>query len=266
LRLLQRSAAGVCLQSAEDAATAQSSTALLFGEDAIASCYEAFSHPSDLEEWCQPTSPPELPLLAALNLSWSSAAAAYVGAYGDAHPGAPADWTALEVAVPSSGLTREWHAPSQTCRNVLSMMEVQVLYAQVGFTEAPVRKVLGVRLVLTAGPVAARRCTFGANCSTLAIVSAATSFVELPKEGRAYTFVPPIPELLPDIPADFFNPFVRSDDRRDSTTAAQGRRQLGPAAAVRGDDRVPWRLWGMSAVCASLAATLGRRLVGQRVR
>jgi len=163
LRMLQRSAAGACIQSVEQAASAPSSTAALFGEDAAAHCYELFDNASALKAWCTPTSPPELPLLAALNFSWSSAsdAAAYVGAYGDSHPEATSDWTPLEVVVPSSGLTREWHEPSQSCRNVLAMMEVQVLFASVGSAEALAKKVLGVQLVLSSQTVYANRCTLG---------------------------------------------------------------------------------------------------------
>ena len=83
---------------------------------------------------------------------------------------------------------------------------LQVLYAEVGATNHPAKKIVGAQLLLSSQTVRVARGAFGQGIPTHAVVSASTSFVELP--GRAYDYVPPTPTIVPQLPSDLFYPFL----------------------------------------------------------
>ncbi|KAL1518606.1 hypothetical protein AB1Y20_002894 [Prymnesium parvum] len=190
-------------------------TQVLFDEWFAKSCAYSYTL-SELEASCSSSLGAADPILTALNLSLTSSVAAYVGAYGDSHPGSPDDWVPLTVSLPASAFDRTWDAASQSCRNVLSGIHLKILSADVGNVLLPVRKVIGAQLEITTQTVITRRCAIGRRCNTVFSISASTSFTTLPREGRAYEFVPQTPQLIPSLPADFFYPFFLGDDSIDA--------------------------------------------------
>mmetsp|Transcript_70065 Transcript_70065/g.116351 ORF Transcript_70065/g.116351 Transcript_70065/m.116351 type:complete len:163 (+) Transcript_70065:3-491(+) len=157
----------------------------------------------------------------------------------------------------------EWDSATQSCRNVLSSIEVQVLYAVVGEAREPDKKIIGSQLLLSSQTVRAARCRFDPSCSTFAFVSASSTFVALPEDGRTYDFVPPLPGMLPRLPADLFYPFVEHDETStsDRDNAAATRRSRRLARKLVQLESSKWTLAVLGgAPAALLAALLGRRL------
>jgi len=246
LFMLPTSAAGAC-----DPVSGKGKQ-VLFDEWLASSCSYTYSLEA-LEAACTADPAQPDPLLAALNISLTSTVdsafastygdaliAGYVGVYGDSHPqrtdGCPpvsdpsktspgCDWLPITLALrdasgiavtSSSSLVRTWDPPTQSCRNMLSGIHLHVLSADVGNVLLPVRKVVGARLEVSYQTVSARRCPLGRKCDTTVSVSATTSFTTLPRDGRAYEFVPQTPQLIPSLPSDFFYPFFIGDSSQDA--------------------------------------------------
>lgn len=189
---------------------------VLFDEWLASTCSYTFT-PSELEAACVGSTNP---LLAALNLSLSTpSAAAYIGVYGDSHPSREQDWVPLTLTLPTSGLERVWDAPSQTCRNMLGGIQLSILSADVGNVLLPVRKVVGAQLQISSQTLTVRNCPLGQQCGSTLSVWATVSFTTLPREGRAYEFVPQTPQWIPSLPSDFFYPFYLGDNSPDASSA-----------------------------------------------
>lgn len=244
--LLRRGEDGTC-----DSSASGGDVLLTFGDETAASCVAAFASAAELRTWCElAPAMEELPELAALNLSWtdSDGELAWLGALGDAHPESPSDWVALQLADPIGG--RVWDESRQICTNVLSSIEVQVLYAEVGAALHPAKKIVGARLTLGTRSVRGARCAAGGRggCATRFALTVSTRFVQL-TEGRSYTFVPKLPRIFPPFPEDFLYPFY-------GRSAADDERRLGEE---------PSR-WREGAVWALLAVPAGGVLVAAAAR
>jgi len=198
LWMLPRSSLGVCSSGGAGA------TQVLFGESTMRSCTTTLSA-ADLAAFCQAgLQPSEQPLIAALNLTGSTK----VGVYGDSHPDNDADWVPLTVRYPSndpSNLRPAWTESTQTCSNVLSGINLRILYTKIGSVTAPISKVIGAELVFTARTVTATRCPLGRTCDTIMSVTSSMTFADVAAES--FEYVPETPQIIPPLPYDFFYPF-----------------------------------------------------------
>lgn len=193
-----------------------------FGDEVAASCLQSFNQVDELRAWCE-LSPAlsDMPAMQHLNLTWGGDALAWVGEFGDAHPDAAADWTPLRLAAATGGLTRSWDASRLQCDGVISTVEIQLLYLEVGALLAPAKKVAGAQLKLGTRSVRAARCPLGqpaaAPCVTRYALTAATRFVQLTDGQSVEAYVPPMPQIFPAFPADVLYPFFRPAAADDSS-------------------------------------------------
>jgi hypothetical protein len=248
--LLSRNPAGAC----DFDSTGGLPSLLTFGDEVAASCVQSFRSVDELRAWCE-LSPalPSVPALRPLNLTWGRDALAWVGKFGDAHPDAAADWTPLRLAAGSGGLSRSWDASRLQCDGVISSVEVQLLFLEVGALLAPAKKVAGAQLKLGTRSVRASRCPLGqpaaAPCVTRYALTAATRFVRLMDGQSVEAFVPPMPQIFPAFPADILYPFFRPAAAEDSS-----RRMLHEVEPSSG-------MWAMAALpaCILVVGVAARR-------
>jgi len=136
---------------------------------------------------------------------------------------------------------------------------LQVLYAEVGATNHPAKKIVGAQLLLSSQTVRVARGALGQGIATHAVVSASTSFVELP--GRAYDYVPPTPTIVPQLPSDLFYPFlIDENDKAIDADDAVG----GVAARSRRLEEKPPNVLRASSWVFALGAALMACVVWQR--
>mmetsp|Transcript_12103 Transcript_12103/g.34817 ORF Transcript_12103/g.34817 Transcript_12103/m.34817 type:complete len:667 (+) Transcript_12103:27-2027(+) len=223
--VLERTAGGACDFGASDAL----SIPLTFGDEVAASCVESFNSVDELRQWCeQAPALSEIPVLRSLNLTWGGDALAWIGSFGDAHPDAAADWTPLRLATDNDAIIRSWDASRLQCDNVLSSVEVQILFVEIGALLVPAKKIAGARLKLSSRSVRAARCPLGQPtgqpCHTRYAITASTRFVQLTEGQSVEAYVPPLPRIFPAFPADVLYPFFRP-----SSAAESSRRMLHEA-------------------------------------
>lgn len=248
--LLSRTPAGAC----DFDGTGALPSFVTFGDEVAVSCVQTFRSVDELRSWCELSpSLADIPALRRLNLTWGGDALAWIGEFGDAHPDAAADWTPLRLAAGTGGLTRSWDASRLQCDGVISSVELQLLYLEVGAVLAPAKKVAGAQLKLGTRSVRAARCPLGqpaaTPCMTRYALTAATRFVQLMDGQSVEAFVPPMPQIFPAFPADVLYPFFRGAAAEDSS-----RRMLHEAEPSSG-------MWAMVAlpVCILVVGAAARR-------
>ena len=94
---------------------------------------------------------------------------------------------------------------------------LSLCWQAVGSVTLPINKVVGAQLEVTTQTVRAARCGPGRSSDTVVTFSASTTFASLPVEGRARDFVPGTPQLIPELPPDFFYPFSFGDNSQAAT-------------------------------------------------
>ena len=207
LKMLPRSPLGACATSA----SAGGASTVRFGEDLATSC-TLTQTAAELEAYC--LNPPALadqPIVASLNVSSTT----QIGVYGDSHPSTAADWVPLSLRYPQNDAKQvvpAWDATTRTCSQFLSALHLRVLYAEVGSTTTPIRKVVGAEIFFDKRTVQAASCAFGSvSCPpTVTTITATATFNKL--ESSAFAFVPESPQLIPPLPYDFFYPFFMSSN------------------------------------------------------
>lgn len=208
IALLPRTTAGVCVDNVTGTSLAYELSPTLFGEDQIESCSQQFTSVDALRTWCTGDAD-----LSFLDVDLDGTTATWLGAFGDSHPESTltADWVQLRVESPGS-LTRTWSEETLQCSNVLSGVELTVVFAESGPVLQPHKRIVGAELKITKQTIEAAECGWQrydpSTCpSTNVIVTSVARFVE--RDAAAADFTPPPPSVFPVINAEILYPFVQ---------------------------------------------------------
>eukprot|EP00735_Rhodelphis_limneticus_P014153 TRINITY_DN8153_c0_g1::TRINITY_DN8153_c0_g1_i1::g.7116::m.7116 TRINITY_DN8153_c0_g1::TRINITY_DN8153_c0_g1_i1::g.7116 ORF type:complete len:644 (+),score=141.02,sp/Q8BZ64/TECT1_MOUSE/24.50/3e-23,DUF1619/PF07773.6/1.9e-28,DUF1619/PF07773.6/1e+03 TRINITY_DN8153_c0_g1_i1:110-2041(+) len=154
---------------------------------------------SECESQCDSTS--QTPMIRAMACHLYNT---YLGVWGNASPEDLEEWVQLAF-LSDSQIAVTWDSTTNTCYNVPTALNVQILTVDLGSWGNPQRRILSARFFVTTQDW--RVSTLSATATRNFSLRQTVSFVNTPDQGLDY-YIPPPPKTLPTVPDDFFYPFT----------------------------------------------------------
>jgi hypothetical protein len=169
----------------------------------------------------------------------SSRLPTHVGMYGNADPLRPWEWVSMSLpaALPGAPI---WNPRTSTCSGLLAGVDVEFLTIGTGEARNPQSKIVGARVRyvtdtwrFTRESARAVGDLDGDSVTQPFLLRTTVSWKALPQVTMDY--VPPVPPVIPPLPADLFYPFISVNsggDEANTASSAAGAPFLGASTIV----------------------------------
>lgn len=207
----------VAAPSATGGCDAESVVEVGFGQDVKSGCSIEYDEAA-LEAACSAFANAQT-LPVTLSDWWSAvvngSVAAAIGMFGNADPLDASDWIALTTeSLSTYADVTMYNAKLRQCDDIVSSINLELLYAPVGENSDPQNKIVAARVWYGTDTWRFRRTDRSGFAQTFSFYTTVT-FVEY-DVSMIEDYVPSTPDLLPKLPHDLWYPFTLSSGRRRS--------------------------------------------------